>query len=96
MFFIIYKIFQWFEEKTQQVECVDNQLRKLHAAMEGLVGYRRELANSTLAFSKSSALLSSVEEHSALSRALNQLAEATERIHTIHHAQVKYFYLYRY
>ncbi|KAK7083175.1 Sorting nexin-1, partial [Halocaridina rubra] len=77
----------WFEEKTQQIESLDAQLRKLHGAMEGLVLYRRELALSTAAFAKSAAILSSVEEHSALSRALHQLAESTERTHTIHHAQ---------
>ncbi|XP_045611991.1 sorting nexin-2 isoform X1 [Procambarus clarkii] len=78
---------QWFEEKTQQIESLDSQLRKLHAAMEGLVAYRRELATSTAAFAKSAAVLSSVEEHSSLSRALHQLAESTERGQTIHHAQ---------
>ncbi|KAK8724852.1 hypothetical protein OTU49_010946 [Cherax quadricarinatus] len=78
---------QWFEEKTQQIESLDSQLRKLNAAMDGLVAYRRELATSTAAFAKSAAVLSSVEEHSSLSRALHQLAESTERTHTIHHAQ---------
>ncbi|XP_071552574.1 sorting nexin-2-like isoform X3 [Panulirus ornatus] len=78
---------QWYEEKTQQIESLDAQLRKLHAAMEGLVAYRRELATSTAAFAKSTAVLSSVEEHSSLNRALHQLAESTERTHTIHHAQ---------
>ncbi|KAK4317227.1 hypothetical protein Pmani_011671 [Petrolisthes manimaculis] len=78
---------QWFEEKTQQVESLDAQLRKLHSAMEGLVWYRRELATNTAAFAKSCAVLSSVEEHSSLSRALHQLSESTERTHTIHHAQ---------
>ena len=63
-------------------------MRKLHTAMEGLVGYRRELANSTGSFSNSTAILSSVEEHSALSRALHQLSEASDRVHTIQHAQV--------
>lgn len=79
---------QWFEERTQQIESLDAQLRKLHAAMEGLVSYRRELAMSTAAFAKATAVLSSVEEHSSLSRALHQLSESTERTHTIHHAQV--------
>ncbi|XP_050686568.1 sorting nexin-2-like isoform X3 [Eriocheir sinensis] len=78
---------QWFEEKTQQIESLDAQLRKLHAAMEGLVSYRRELAISTASFAKATAVLSSVEEHSSLSRALHQLSESTERTHTIHHAQ---------
>lgn len=78
---------QWFEERTQQIESLDAQLRKLHASMEGLVNYRRELATSTAAFAKATAVLSSVEEHSSLSRALHQLSESTERTQTIHHAQ---------
>ncbi|MPC14203.1 Sorting nexin-2 [Portunus trituberculatus] len=78
---------QWFEERTQQIESLDAQLRKLHASMEGLVNYRRELALSTAAFAKATAVLSSVEEHSSLSRALHQLSESTERTQTIHHAQ---------
>lgn len=81
---------QWFEERTQQIESLDAQLRKLHASMEGLVNYRRELATSTAAFAKATAVLSSVEEHSSLSRALHQLSESTERTQTIHHAQVMY------
>ncbi|XP_076068615.1 sorting nexin 1 isoform X2 [Oratosquilla oratoria] len=86
---------QWFEEKTQQIESLDNQLHKLHASLEGLVNYRRELAISTAIFAKSVAVLSSVEEHSALSRALHQLSEAEERIHTIHNAQADadYFHM---
>ncbi|KAG0716360.1 Sorting nexin-2 [Chionoecetes opilio] len=78
---------QWFEEKTQQIESLDAQLRKLQGSMEGLVNYRRDLALSTAAFAKATAVLSSVEEHSSLSRALHQLSESTERTHTIHHAQ---------
>ncbi|XP_063842853.1 sorting nexin-2-like isoform X2 [Scylla paramamosain] len=78
---------QWFEERTQQIESLDAQLRKLHASMERLVNYRRELALSTAAFAKATAVLSSVEEHSSLSRALHQLSESTERTQTIHHAQ---------
>ena len=32
---------QWFEEKQQQIENLDQQLRKLHNAMETLVIHRR-------------------------------------------------------
>ena len=81
---------QWFEERTQQIESLDAQLRKLHASMERLVNYRRDLALSTAAFAKATAVLSSVEEHSSLSRALHQLSESTERTQTIHHAQVSF------
>lgn len=78
---------QWFEEKTQMIESVDAQLRKLHLAMESLVAYRRELSQATQGFSKCAFVLSSVEEHSALSRVLHQLGDATDRTHTIYNSQ---------
>ena len=34
-------LFQWFEEKQQQVEALDVQLRKLHSSIEALVTYRK-------------------------------------------------------
>lgn len=32
---------QWFEEKQQQFENLDQQLRKLHASVEALVCHRK-------------------------------------------------------
>ena len=72
-----------------QVESLEVELRRLHGALEGLSGGRRELAVCSSTLSKAAAVLSSVEEHSALSRALHQLAEATDRTHTVYHAQVR-------
>lgn len=74
----------WFEEKIQNVECLDVQLRKLHASVETLVTNRRELANLTAGVSKSAAMLSSCEEHNSLSRVLNQLADTEERVENLH------------
>lgn len=34
-------LFQWFEEKLQEVECEDQRLRKLHAVVETLVNHRK-------------------------------------------------------
>ncbi|XP_078687198.1 sorting nexin-2-like isoform X3 [Branchiostoma floridae x Branchiostoma belcheri] len=75
---------QWFEEKQNQVEALDQQLKKLHASVEALVTYRKELGISTAAFAKSTAMLSNSEEHTALSRALSQLAEVEEKIEQVH------------
>ncbi|XP_066272083.1 sorting nexin-2-like isoform X7 [Branchiostoma lanceolatum] len=75
---------QWFEEKQNQVEALDQQLKKLHASVEALVTYRKELGISTSAFAKSTAMLSNSEEHTALSRALSQLAEVEEKIELVH------------
>ncbi|XP_057300577.1 sorting nexin-2-like [Hydractinia symbiolongicarpus] len=73
----------WFEEKQNQVEALDNQLKKLHTATEMLVTLRKEVSVNTAAFAKSCSLLSSAEEHSGLSKALTQLAEVEEKIEHI-------------
>uniref|UniRef100_T1IUB9 PX domain-containing protein n=1 Tax=Strigamia maritima TaxID=126957 RepID=T1IUB9_STRMM len=70
----------WFEEKQQQIENLDQQLRKLHFSIESLVINRKELSQSTALFAKSAAMLSNCEEHTALSRALSQLAEVEEKV----------------
>ncbi|PNF28821.1 Sorting nexin-2 [Cryptotermes secundus] len=77
----------WFEEKTQQIENLDTQLRKLHASVETLVLHRKDLALLTSAFAKSAAMLSNCEEHTSLSRALSQLAEVEEKVEALHNEQ---------
>ncbi|KAK0054054.1 sorting nexin-2-like isoform X1 [Biomphalaria pfeifferi] len=77
----------WFEEKQQQVEALDIQLRKLHNNIETLSIHRKELSQSTAIFAKSAAMLGNVEEHTALSRALSQLAETEEKIELLHKEQ---------
>lgn len=72
--------FQWFEEKTQQIENLDLQLRKLHLSVESLVIGRKDLVVLTASFAKSAAMLSNCEEHTSLSRALSQLAEVEEKV----------------
>ena len=83
---------EWFDEKHQQVENLDQQLRKLHSSMESLVHYRKELSITTMHFSKSAAMLGNAEEHTALSRALSQLAETEERIEIIQRDQADHDY----
>ncbi|XP_072348779.1 sorting nexin-1-like [Scyliorhinus torazame] len=77
----------WFEEKFQEIENEDQQLRKLHAVVETLVNHRKELAMNTAIFAKSAAMLGSSEDHTALSRALSQLAEVEEKIEQLYHDQ---------
>ncbi len=43
-----------------------------------------ELAGSTQLFAKSAAMLGNSEEHTALSRAISQLAETEEKIENLH------------
>ena len=40
----------WYEEKTQQIDSMELQLKKLYTAAETLVQRRNELAISTGAF----------------------------------------------
>ena len=46
-----------------------------------------ELACNTGIFAKSTAMLANAEEHTALSRALSQLAEIEEKVEQLHHSQ---------
>uniref|UniRef100_A0A6Q2Z0N0 Sorting nexin-2 n=1 Tax=Esox lucius TaxID=8010 RepID=A0A6Q2Z0N0_ESOLU len=85
----------WFEEKHQQFENLDLQLRKLHASVESLVCHRKELSVNTASFAKSAAMLGNSEDHTALSRALSQLAEVEEKIDRLHQDQAYAdFYLF--
>uniref|UniRef100_A0A8C7XKV9 Sorting nexin-2 n=1 Tax=Oryzias sinensis TaxID=183150 RepID=A0A8C7XKV9_9TELE len=85
----------WFEEKQQHFENLDAQLRKLHASVECLVCHRKELSVNTAQFAKSAAMLGNSEDHTALSRALSQLAEVEEKIDQLHQDQANAdFYLF--
>lgn len=77
----------WFEEKQQQVESLEIQLKKLHHAFESLVSHRKELANNTAHFAKSAASLGNAEEHTSLSRALAQLSDSFEKLENQHQEQ---------
>ncbi|PVD19917.1 hypothetical protein C0Q70_20411 [Pomacea canaliculata] len=79
---------EWFEEKQQEIEALDQQLHKLLTSVEALVAHRRELSMATAAFAKSAAMLGNIEEHTTLSRALSQLAETEEKIEAVHRQQV--------
>ncbi|XP_076331245.1 sorting nexin-2-like isoform X2 [Tachypleus tridentatus] len=78
----------WFEEKQHHMENLEQQLRKLHNSVEALVHHRKELCNNTNSFAKSAAMLGNCEEHTALSRALSQLAEVEEKVEQAHMKQV--------
>ncbi|XP_070764124.1 sorting nexin-1a isoform X2 [Enoplosus armatus] len=77
----------WFEEKLQEVESADQQFRKLHVLVESLVIHRKELSLNTASFAKSTAMLGSAEDNTALSRALSQLAEVEDKMEQLHQDQ---------
>lgn len=73
-------IFQWFEERIQNIEALENQLRKVHTSIELLVAHRRDLAAATGSFSKSAAILGNAEEHTGLARAMAQLSDVEDKV----------------
>ncbi|XP_062327529.1 sorting nexin-1-like isoform X2 [Osmerus eperlanus] len=77
----------WFEDKLQEVENEEQQLRKLHAVVDSLVNHRKELCGNTAVFAKSMAMLGNSEDHTALSRALSQLAEVEDKMEQLHQEQ---------
>ncbi|KAL2094045.1 hypothetical protein ACEWY4_011357 [Coilia grayii] len=77
----------WFEEKLQEVEAEDHQLRRLHALVDSLVIHRKDLSGHTAMFAKSVGMLGSSEDNTALSRALCQLAEVEDKIEQLHQQQ---------
>ncbi|KPP60833.1 sorting nexin-1-like [Scleropages formosus] len=80
----------WFEEKLQELENEDQQLRKLHAVIDSLVVHRKELSGNTGVLAKSVAMLASSEDNTALSRALCQLAEVEEKMEQLQQEQAGY------
>lgn len=74
---------QWFEDKQEQIESLDHELKQLHSSLETLVVHRRELSQNIGQFAKSIAVLGSVEENMALSKALSALAEIETKVEQI-------------
>nr|XP_057925467.1 sorting nexin-1-like isoform X2 [Doryrhamphus excisus] len=77
----------WFEDKFQEVENEEQQLKKLHAVVDSLVNHRKELCGNTAVFAKSMAMLGNSEDNTALSRALSQLAEVEDKMEQLHQEQ---------
>ena len=80
---------QWFEEKTNTIENLDIQLRKLLVATESLVDYRKSLSGHTYSLSKSLGMLGTAEDNSKLAAAISQLAEVEEKVEKVHEMQAK-------
>uniref|UniRef100_A0A914WPB1 PX domain-containing protein n=1 Tax=Plectus sambesii TaxID=2011161 RepID=A0A914WPB1_9BILA len=80
---------RWFEEKQNEVDDLDDSLKKLQASVESLVMFRRELAGGTESFCKSMSMLASCEENTALARAFSQLAETQEKVGLLQHDQAE-------
>jgi sorting nexin-1/2 len=77
----------WFADKIVEIETLDSHYQKLHIAVKSLVAHRQELAQLTGNVAKSAAMLSTCEEHVALSKALSQLADVEEKIEILRSEQ---------
>lgn len=78
---------EWFEEKSEVMDQLDHQLRRLHSSTEALFEYRRALANSTGSLSRALAALSSAETDTELSGALSKLSVVQEKMEKVHSDQ---------
>jgi sorting nexin-1/2 len=74
----------WFEDRLTHIEALETQLRKLHANVEAMVAYRKELSHLTNGVSRSAAMLSACEDHNSLSMALSHLADTEEKVEALH------------
>lgn len=77
----------WFNEKISEIENLDAHLQKLFAASKALFTYRKELSGYTSGVARSAALISGLEEHTGLSRALSQLADVEEKVELLRSEQ---------
>lgn len=67
----------------------------LHCSLIIFAPFSSELSVNTAQFAKSAAMLGNSEDHTALSRALSQLAEVEEKIDQLHQEQANAdFYLF--
>merc|ERR1719445_1197900 len=79
----------WFEDKTNIIENLDIQLRKLLLATDAMVEFRKGLSGQTYQLSKSLRLLGSAEDNTKLAAALQQLADVEEKVEKVHEQQAK-------
>lgn len=79
----------WFEDKTNIIENLDIQLRKLLLATDAMVEFRKGLSGNTYQLSKSLRLLGSAEDNTKLAAALQQLADVEEKVEKVHEQQAK-------
>jgi len=74
----------WFDERAQQVDALQNQLRRLVGSAGNLSVHRRELAISSGDLGRASAMLANTEEKQVLSRSLSNLGTLYENLGEIY------------
>lgn len=71
---------EWFNEKANEIDTLESQLKKVHAVQEGLVNRRKDLSTSGMALVESLAALAGVEDQPTVSKALHALADVQARV----------------
>lgn len=74
-------------QQLQRIETSEGESEALHRPLSSLPLWPPELSVNTAQFAKSAAMLGNSEDHTALSRALSQLAEVEEKIDQLHQEQ---------
>eukprot|EP00052_Salpingoeca_macrocollata_P027594 m.262696 g.262696 ORF g.262696 m.262696 type:complete len:408 (+) comp22762_c17_seq3:821-2044(+) len=78
---------EWFDDKAREIDTLEAQLKKTHAALESLVTKRKELSVFTSTFAESLAALADAEEVQALTKAMHQLADVEAKVAALHFKQ---------
>lgn len=80
---------EFFDSKVREMDVLESELKKMHAAAEGLVSRRKELATSTVAFAEAFGGLAEAEEMPSLTRAMHQLSDVEAKVAKLHSKQVR-------
>lgn len=81
---------EFFDDRWRQMEVLDSQLRRLHRAIDSLVGVRKGLSADTTTFAKTFAALADSEELKTLTQAMHQLADVEAKVAKLHMKQVSH------
>jgi len=73
----------WFDDKIQEIENLEIQLRKLHESSEVLVMRRHTCSQNATFLAKALAVLASSDEHTNLSQVMSKLAEVQDNLQQI-------------
>lgn len=71
---------EWFNEKVNEIDTLESQLKKVHGVQEGFVNRRKELLTAGLALVEALATLAGVEDQQTVSKALHALSDVQARV----------------
>lgn len=77
----------WFDDKVREIDTLDAELKKMHAAAETLVTKRKDLATATVTFAEAFGGLAESEEVPELTKAMHQLSDVEAKVAKLHSKQ---------